>query len=93
MFRVKRNTFPRHPGIAAPEPGDLVVWKRDPGCFRLFKADDDNFKMCLWCSPPVNSQGLKLNGQPPTLVGIVAQNKSKGYVFELEQVGDLTCPA
>ena len=39
-----------------------------------------------FASPDCNRDGIKPNGQQVSLVGIVAQIKSKGYILELEYI-------
>ncbi|MCK4761952.1 MAG: hypothetical protein KAW12_07115 [Candidatus Aminicenantes bacterium] len=81
---VIKNTYPEFPNVPHAEPGDICEWKREPGCFQLIRKAD---KKTVFVSPRVNAVGLKSNGQPPTLVGVVARVKSKGYVLEVENTG------
>jgi len=81
MIKVIRNTYPIYPNVAHAEAGDICRWELARGCYRLIRQSDGE---SLFCTPPVNKDGVKSNGQPPTLVGVIAQVKSKNYIFEVE---------
>ena len=84
MLIVKRNTFPRYPNVAHAEVGDIVEWRGDgankSGLYRT--SDNGTFAKCLW-SRTRQSRFHEFK-QPP--VGIICQNKSKGYILELEEI-------
>jgi len=87
MLRVKRNTFPEYPGVAYAHPGDLVEW-RAAGINRLelCRANDtSNFPKVLWSITRPNQQEDFKSGP----IGVIAQNKGKGWVLELEEVQEV----
>lgn len=83
MLKVTRNTYPVHPGVAHAKPGDEVFWEFHKGCYRLLRKQDGKV---LFATAPCDKDGLlRSNGQPPKLVGVVAEIKSKGWILEIEK--------
>ncbi len=82
-MRVIRNTYPENPGVAYAKPGDEVRWSLERGVFKLIRISDDK---TVFSTAPVNKDGnLRSSGKPPTLSGIVAQIKSRGWVMEISK--------
>lgn len=83
MLEVVRNTYP---GVDL-QPGDKVEWVYQKGCFRLYKHPYQNtISKSYFATPECTIDGIKLNGKPVILIGIVGQLKNKGWVLELKQV-------
>lgn len=81
MLVVKRNTYPN----IELQVGDKVIWRYSRGCFHLQKADAPNIlDKKYFASSNCDKDGIKPNGKPVDLVGIVAEVKSKKCVLELE---------
>lgn len=76
MLKVIKNTYP-HSKAAL---GDICEWRRDKNCFRLYRLADNEV---LFATPDIGSNGLTSAGKKPSLVGIVGQVKSKGWIFEV----------
>lgn len=84
MLTVIRNTFPFYPGVAHANPGDIVEWRAD-GINRLslYRVEDSGtFAKSLYSITRPN-QNSDFRVGP---VGIIAQNKSKKWVLEIEEI-------
>lgn len=80
-MKVIQNTYPVFPKVAHAEVGDEVHWEHSQ-CFRLIRNSDGKR---LFATAPVDRDGnLRSNGQPATLVGIIAQVKSRGWILEIK---------
>jgi len=83
MLIVKQNTYPN----INLKPGDEVQWIHGNKCYYLYKASSTKIvDKTYFASPNCNKDGNKPNGKQVSLVGIVAQVKSKEYILELEIV-------
>jgi len=84
MLKVKQNTYLD----IELKQGDEVQWIHGKKCYYLYKTPINNitFDKKHFASPDCNRDGIKPNGQQVSLVGIVAQIKSKGYILELEYI-------
>jgi len=74
-MKVIKNTYPIN-----LSHGDTVEWRLLRGTYYLFKPGASK---ASFAGPSVNRQGLKTNGKPPILIGVVAENKSKNQILEL----------
>ena len=82
MLEVVKNTYPTD-----LKPGDKVQWVYERGRYSLYKVPYKGiFDKSYFASPNCTKDGIKLNGMPVDLVGIIAQLKSRGWVLELRQV-------
>ena len=79
-MKVIQNTYPETKGIPYAKPGDIVNWEPGKRCYSLVRESDGR---TVFLSPDVDKEGLRSNGDPPTLIGIIGQIKSKGWIFEL----------
>ena len=79
-MKIIKNTYPVHPGIAHAELGDIVHWECGRAEMRLIRESDG---ATLFCTAILNRDGLKANGEPPVLMGIIGQVKSKGWILEI----------
>ncbi len=78
---VLRNTYPKHPNTPHAEEGDSVHWEYSSKGVGLMRDSD---KARLFRTAPVDRNGnLYSNGQPPVLIGIIGQVKSKGWILEI----------
>lgn len=76
-MKVIKNTYPARIGIAHAETDDIVHWELIRGCYWLIRDSDHK---TLFGTAPVDKNGaLRSNGQPPALIGTVAEVKSKGW--------------
>ena len=83
MLIVKQNTYPN----VDLKPGDKVQWIHGNKCYYLYKASSTKIvDKSYFASPNCNKDGIKPNGKQVSLVGIVVQVKSKGYILDLENV-------
>ena len=83
-LRIIKNTYPLIPNISHGEPGDIVQWSLERGCFHLIRGSDGESVMA---TAFVDKDGLlRSNGKPPVLIDIVAQVKSRGWCLILEEV-------
>lgn len=79
---IKRNTFPIYKNVSHGYPGDEVKWSLERGAYILTRISDGK---SVFTSPPVNKEGkLNSNGKTFNVLGIIAQNKSKNWIFELD---------
>ena len=79
-MKVIRNTYPEWPNTPRAEVGDEVHWKLYQ-CFRLVRDSDGK---TVFSTAPVNRDGNRYsNGEPPVLVGVIAQVKSRGWGLEV----------
>ena len=80
-MKVIQNTYPVFTKVAHAEPGDIVHWEHSTR-FILWRKSDRNR---VFETAPVDRDGnLRSNGQPPTLTGIIAQVKSRGWILEIK---------
>lgn len=80
-MKVIRNTYPVFPKVAHAEPDDEVHWELHKAAFRLVRNLDAKR---LFATAPVDRDGrLRSNGKLPVLTGIIAEVKSKGWIFEV----------
>ena len=78
---VIKNTYPVHPKVPSAQVGEGCEWVLDRNCYRLMQKG-----ACIFATAPVNKEGRLLsNGKQPTLVGTIAQVKSKGYILKLKK--------
>ena len=84
-FKVIKNTFPKFHNVKRAEVGDLVIWERTRYNYNLIRIFDNEV---VFKSADVDKDGLLKSGKCPSLHGIIAQNKSKGYVFEICEIKD-----
>lgn len=83
MLEVVRNTYPD----VDLQPGDRVEWVYQKGCYRLYKHPYQNtISKSYFATPKCTIDGIKLNGKPVILSGIVGQLKNHGWILELKQV-------
>jgi len=84
MLIVKQNTYPN----VDLKQGDIVEWIHERKCYYLYKSPIKSkiFDKAYFASPNCNKDGIKPNGKQVSLVGIVAQVRSKGYILELEYI-------
>jgi len=84
MLIVKQNTYPD----VDLNLGDVVEWIYARKCYYLYKSPIKStiLDKTYFASPNCNKDGNKPNGKQVSLVGIVAQVKSKEYILELEIV-------
>jgi len=81
-MKVIKNTFPKYPNVAHGEEGDICHWELIKGTYSLIRESDGK---CVFRTPDVDKEGkLRSNGKLPVLCGIIAENKSKGYMFIIE---------
>lgn len=80
-MRVVRNTYPAIKNVPSAEPGDIVEWRPGKRRYDLVRKSDNK---TVFVSSDVDKNGLKSNGKPPTLTGVIAQVKSKGWILEIE---------
>lgn len=79
-MKVIQNTYPHFPNVPRAEVGDEVHWEHHQ-CFHLVRNSDNKR---VFATAPVDRDGnLRSNGEPPLLVGIIAQVKSKGWILSL----------
>lgn len=82
-MKVIKNTFPQYPNCAHGEEGDICHWELVKGAYSLIRDFDSKL---IFRTANVDKNGcLRSNGKSPVLCGIIAQNKSKGYIFILEK--------
>jgi len=84
MLIVKQNTYPN----VNLKQGDIVEWMYARKCYYLYKTPIKStiLDKAYFASHNCNRDGIKPNGKQVSLVGIVAQVKSKGYILELEYI-------
>jgi len=84
MLIVKQNTYPN----VDLKQGDVVEWMYTRKCYFLYKSPIKStiLDKAYFASPNCNRDGIKPNGKQVSLVGIVAQIKSKRYILDLENV-------
>jgi len=76
---VVKNTYPTWPNVAHAEPGDIVEWKSErSNKFSLIRQSDGASVFSRDAYPHHT-----LDDRP--VVGVIAQVKSKGWVFEIEK--------
>jgi hypothetical protein len=80
MIKIIKNTYPKYNKAPHGEPGDACEWQLIKGAYCLIRESD---KKCVYMTPPVNKEGLKQDGKPPQLTGVIAQVKSKGWILEV----------
>ena len=89
MLEVVRNTYP-HCDL---KQGDKVCWAWVRGAYSLYKHPFTSiFNKSYFRTPDCNRDGIKANGEPVALVGIIAQVKAKGFVLELKKVDEEATP-
>jgi len=84
MLIVKQNTYPN----VDLKQGDTVEWMYARKCYYLYKYPIKStiLDKSYFASPNCNKDGIKTNGKQVSLVGIVAQVKSKEYILELDYI-------
>jgi len=84
MLIVKQNIYPD----VDLKQNDVVEWVHARKCYYLYKSPIKStiLDKSYFASPNCNKDGIKPNGKQVSLVGIVAQIKSKGHILELEYV-------
>ena len=76
-MKIIENTFPRHDNVAFGEIGEIVEWQLRRGQYELTQAGGHKV---YFSTAPVDKNGnLRSNGKKPILIGVVAENKSKGW--------------
>ena len=84
MLMVVKNTYPEFPKVPHAKVGDVCSWEFSMGAFRLIRQSDGK---TVFATSEVNKDGLLVSsGQPPKLIGVIAQVKSKGWIFEIMEV-------
>ncbi len=80
-MKVIQNTYPKQPNTPHAKPGDKVSWALSRGAFSLIRKSDGK---SIFRSALVDKDGrLRSNGQRTTVIGIIAQVKSKGWLLEI----------
>ena len=83
MLEVVKNTYP----YIKLEIGDKVQWVFERSRYGLYMVPYKGiFDKPVFVSANCNRDGVKANGKPVDLIGIVAQLKSKDWILELKQV-------
>jgi uncharacterized protein YijF (DUF1287 family) len=86
MIKIIKNTYPEVKNVAHGKPGDICEWQLIRGSYHLVRTSDNK---SLFSTPLVNKDGVLSSGKRPVLVGIVGQVKSKGWVLELRELGEV----
>ena len=87
MLIVVENTYPVHTGVAHAEPGDICHWEVIKGSYRLIRDSDGK---TLFSTSAVNQDCCLIhNNKKPTLIGCIAQNKSKGWKMIIEKTSEV----
>ena len=79
-MKVVENTYP----IPLLQ-GDEVEWRLERGAYWLYRKGAGQYDRPVFAGPAVDKQGMKSNGQQPTLIGVVAEVKSRGHRLVLEK--------
>jgi len=81
MLFIKQNTYPKHVNIEFGQVNDIVHWELVRGYYHLCLENNK----AIFMSPGVNKDGILYStGRPFSLIGVIAQVKSKGWILELE---------
>ena len=73
-MKVIENTYP-----IPLATGDECEWRLQCGTWWLYRKGAGQYDRPVFAGPEVDKKGLKRsNGQEPTLIGVVAEVKSRG---------------
>ena len=80
-MKIIKNTYPQRPNVPHGKPGDVVYWSLYRGQFNLIRKSDGK---TVFATAAVDRDGnLRSNGKQPTLCGVIAQVKRKGWSLEV----------